>query len=587
MTVFSNGSETANLVASSGLLQQLWTANWNLYGNNDPNERLRFQVYSQENYNILAFVTSPLTLQADQADLASLSTLKEKFPVFELLCSKNNPTFAINKATILLFASYHNILSELKNELCKGPPYKPLIITGHSLGGSIASLFTLWMLNSMDLSKTKRPLCITFGSPLIGDHCLHKAIFQSQTWKSCFLHVVTNQDPVPRILLHHKPAHQKGVYKPFGTFLICCESGSACFEDPDSILELLAATASHGAQSQNPYQAMPSVDYGPVVENLYHRTFCKGATELVDWAKQPFEVGIIRQLQAIGVAQPQQQNIDIINLIKREKQLVSKTKLFDPSKKLNDMKIYMVYLEWYKKLSKNDKTGYYDSYKEKKGTCEFNVEVFKKELTNYWKDMVKEAENKPQKEGASFRIRWLGAGTNYRRMVESLDIAEYYKENKLNYETQGRSHHYIRLEAWLKEWEELLKEENNSGGKQNNSKKESVASILTIDSCFWAKVEEAIILCNLLKTEKFGAEEKVKKLKDFESYVWGLLTNYEVSSEIFLTGSSFMKWWKDWKAYKKTLGSSFTSPLDDFMESREYVDYDGGNWSPPIYTRPF
>nr|XP_048327582.1 senescence-associated carboxylesterase 101-like [Ziziphus jujuba var. spinosa] len=273
----------------------------------------------------------------------------------------------------------------------------------------------------------------------------------------------------------------------------------------------------------------------------------------------------------------QQQNIDIINLIKREKQLISKTKLFDPSKKLNDMKINMVYLEWYKKLSKNEKSGYYDSYKEKKGMCDFNVEVFKEKLTLYWIDMVKEVENKPQKDGSSFRTRYLGAGTNYRRMVEPLDIAEYYKENKLNYETQGRSRHYIRLEEWLNE-------ENNSESNQNNSKKENVASILTIDSCFWAKVEEAIIL---LKTEKIGAEEKVKKLKDFESDVWGLLTKYEVSSEIFLTESSFMKWWKDWKAYKKTLGSSVTSPLDDFMESRAFVDYDGGNWSPPIYTRPF
>nr|XP_048327100.1 senescence-associated carboxylesterase 101-like [Ziziphus jujuba var. spinosa] len=578
MTLFSNGSEKANLVVSSGLLQQSWNANSELYGNSDPNERLRFKVHSQGNYNILAFVTSSWTLQADRADLASSSTFKESFPVFEFLCSKKNPTFAINKATIFLFASYHDKLLQLKNQLCQVSKDTPLIITGHSLGGSIASLFTLWMLDSMDLTKTKRPLCITFGSPLLGDSSLQKAIFQYQTWNSCFLHVVTSLDPVPRIFMHHIPVHQKGVYKPFGTFLICSESGSACFEDPDSILELLVATASYGAQSQNPYESVPLVDYGRVVENLFNRTFLLDTIELPDWAAQPFEAGIIRQLRAIGVAlsqHQQQQKINIINLVNREKRVISK-KSFNPSKKLNDMKINMAYLEWYKKWSKDQKTGYYDVYKKKLNEWDIKVEGFKKDLTNYWIDMVKEVENKPQKEGAAFRTRWLFGGTNYRRMVEPLDIAEYYKEKKPNYETQGRSDHYIKLEEWQKE-------EKKSESNPNNLKREKVSSILTIDSCFWAKVEEAIILCNLLKTEKFGAEEKVNKLKDFENHVWGLLTNYEVSPEIFLPESSFMKWWKDWKTYKRTLGSSFTSPLHDFIESGAHVEYDRGNWSPPIY----
>lgn len=53
-----------------------------------------------------------------------------------------------------------------------------LIITGVALGGSIASLFTLLLLESID-SKNKKPICITFGSLLIGDKILQQAKSQS------------------------------------------------------------------------------------------------------------------------------------------------------------------------------------------------------------------------------------------------------------------------------------------------------------------------------------------------------------------------------------------------------------------------
>ena len=72
-----------------------------------------------------------------------------------------------------------------------------LIITGYSMGGSVASLFTLCLLEVINLSKPKcRPICITFGSPLIGGFGL-----QHSMWNSFFLHVVSNQDPVPGLFL--------------------------------------------------------------------------------------------------------------------------------------------------------------------------------------------------------------------------------------------------------------------------------------------------------------------------------------------------------------------------------------------------
>jgi hypothetical protein len=61
-----------------------------------------------------------------------------------------------------------------------------------------------------------------------------------------------------------------------------------------------------------------------------------------------------------------------------------------------------------------------------------------------------------------------------------------------------------------------------------------VEVILTIDSCFWAHVEEAILACNELKVLK-DKEVLFKKWVEFEDYVYSLLKDYTVSPEIFLS----------------------------------------------------
>ena len=175
---------------------------------------------------------------------------------------------------------------------------KPLIITGNSLGGSVASLFTLSLLEKFNFLTTKRPLCITFGSPLIGDEDLQEAISKYAAWNSCFLHVVSDQDPVPRVLIS-----QTSVYKPFGTFLLCSKLGCSCFGDPRTILELLKATYSGSPGNQDPNMVFKS--YGTFVKNINRKVICKDTTHSFDWTTPPLRASIITQLAAIGLV-PQQ-----------------------------------------------------------------------------------------------------------------------------------------------------------------------------------------------------------------------------------------------------------------------------------------
>ena len=97
------------------------------------------------------------------------------------------------------------------------------------------------------------------------------------------------------------------------------------------------------------------------------------------------------------------------------------------------MKTYMAQLEWFKKYGKKTGLGYYDCYKNFRSIAFWHVAMFIKVMNNHWKDMVEEVEKQPQKEGMMFRTRWLYEGNSYRRMVEPLDIAQYYDEGRVDY----------------------------------------------------------------------------------------------------------------------------------------------------------
>ena len=174
-----------------------------------------------------------------------------------------------------------------------------LIITGHSMGGSVASLFTLCLLEVINISKPKcRPICITFGSPLIGDFG-----FQHSNWNSFFLHVVSNQDLVPGLFLPSgrsppTSSHSQTTgYKPFGTYLLCSELGCACFDNPDLILELLKVISSEVAGG------LRDVDYRKILINLKERAIFKGLQQVGERFADPLSFGIIMDLEIIGFDQ--------------------------------------------------------------------------------------------------------------------------------------------------------------------------------------------------------------------------------------------------------------------------------------------
>lgn len=81
---------------------------------------------------------------------------------------------------------------------------KQIVFTGHSSGAAIAILATFWALeeylNPTRSQKYKPPHCVTFGSPLVGNHIFSHAS-RRENWSRYFIHFVLRFDIVPRILL--------------------------------------------------------------------------------------------------------------------------------------------------------------------------------------------------------------------------------------------------------------------------------------------------------------------------------------------------------------------------------------------------
>ncbi|XP_049385012.1 senescence-associated carboxylesterase 101-like [Solanum stenotomum] len=558
---FSSGQELANLLVSSDLLHHSWFTISDLRNHPYLNNPILVKVYPyHSNGAIVAFVSSPTCTLPKE--MVSSEDLEGSQSPFEFISTKRNPHFSVNKAAITLFASLLNELSALKEQLGN---VSPLIITGVSLGGSVASLFTLWLLKD----NNERPTCITFGSPLLGDSGLQQAISERPSWNSSFLHIVSNHDPIPRSLISPTNVFagsipQSCIYNPFGMFLLCSDSDCSCFEEPESVLDIMMEMNLNSQHQDNPFLAF---DYEQVLERLKRRVIFKGASQL--FSVDQLQAGIDLQLEAIGIGGQTSNMNPLRTKVKKrvEESFAKKRNAFDPGKKLNKMKESMAWLEWYKKVTLKE-GGYYDSFKrsENRGrdAVKSRQEIVKHQrvLTKYWEKMVAEVENMPQREETTFRTRWLYAGTNYRRMVEPLDIAEYYmKSGNIDYVKLGRSEHYKKLEEWRKE-------DNPSGS--GNYRRNSVS--LTEDSCFWAYVEEAIINSKRLREGSLEEKENATEhLVNFGEYVMKMIWSYSVSSEIFQPQSSFRNWWQE---YRQDILSCLSNlPLAIYMENREYESY--------------
>jgi len=233
------------------------------------------------------------------------------------------------------------------------------------------------------------------------------------------------------------------------------------------------------------------------------------------------------------------QEIDCAQLRKRETELIR-------------VQGGMFELEWYKMICDEKDDGYYDTFKNRNDESDIsssNAILRREELNKFWDEIIGMCESRELPHDFQSRNKWINAGTVYRKLVEPLDIAHYYRTCKGsgNYLLDGRYNRHKVLQKWLE------------GRKSNRSSRDQKARtelpFLTRDSCFWARVEEA------LKDLKKGTWDQ-----KFEGYVTEMINDRKISLDVFLERSSFMLWWQGYKQ-NQSAEWKLNSPLYKLMES--------------------
>eukprot|EP00253_Pinus_taeda_P032539 PITA_32539 len=452
---------------------------------------------------------------------------------------------------------------------------KPIIFVGHSIGGSIATLATLWVLEKR--LRQISPFCITFGCPLVGNERLVEAVGR-ENWRGNFCHVVSQHDIVPRMLLAPiesiaKPftticSYWQGInvpdsliqdaartllnqifvspstpYRPFGTYMLCSSNGAACIQNTQTVLEMLSLTMpSQQTSFDEIVQACLSehIRYDSVLEEVLQNSI-RGIRSIENSnSESPYEMGILLQLEAIGVgAQNDHAQLALRKAGETEERY--NTNVDKLAIELSLKQSSMAELEWYKESCED---GYYDNFKnqDRKG---IHADINRVKLAGFWDEIIEKWEGHELPSDFESQNKWINAGNTYRKLVEPLDIAYYYRNNRNgNYLSDGRPKRHKVLQEWMEAKEKTRSSRGSSRGQRSRGKPAS----LTEDSCFWAYVEEA---WKALENLKQGQHQSLQSLEEFERYVTTMNDALKISADVLFEGSRFMTWKAEWEKYKR------------------------------------
>lgn len=174
----------------------------------------------------------------------------------------------------------------------------------------------------------------------------------------------------------------------------------------------------------------------------------------------------------------------------------------------------------YKTSCEIRKIGYYDTFKIQKDITDFNANVKRQELSGIWDEIVEMIKRYELPDGFEGRKEWVELGTLFRRLMEPLDIANYYRhlmnEDTGPYMVKARPKRYKFTQKWREHAERMV-----AGGSS--------------ETTFWAEVEE-------LKAKPYNVvrDEVLRLEQDLCAWV----SNGWMGKDVFLEGSTYTKWWK-------------------------------------------
>ncbi|KAG6587497.1 Protein EDS1L, partial [Cucurbita argyrosperma subsp. sororia] len=517
---------------------------------------------------------------------------------------------------------FEAILGKLIKEVMRVS--KAVVFTGHSAGGPIAILATIWLLeeqrknsnSNTDTNSSTPPKCITFGSPLVGNFILSHAL-KREKWSIHFIHFIMRYDVVPRIHLAPLPSLQPvqlqtilnslnsrslesssngdvttaffmtvmsnassvannaachlmestslllenlrsfiklSPYSPFGTYIFCTESDEVVvLTNPHAVLQILFYSCQFNSESERGQVAHQSLkDHWEYESKMHQNLELLHAIRLDELHKLP--------LSLTGRSTPITQALNQLGLSTRALLNLRAAGTYEEKKTKNQerMEAKKQYIEQglnsleenYRAVCRVDGMGYYDAFKRQKNDTDFKANIKRLELAGIWDEilgMLKMYELPDEFEGND---EWIQLGTKYRRLVEPLDIANYYRHSKNDdtgpYLKMGRPNRYRFTQRWL----------------EHNRKMTEYSSE---ESILWAMVEELQIQTRTRMYVEHSREiiELEKKMKRWVN---------EIGEDMLLKKSTFMEWWKTLPEQHRS-----QSCLKDDIQRMEKKD-DAMNW---------
>ncbi|KAL3721352.1 hypothetical protein ACJRO7_033790 [Eucalyptus globulus] len=539
-------------------------------------------------------------------------------------------TVKVDAGFLHLFLEFHqrpDFQSQIEEFLAR---VKVIILTGHSFGATTASLTALWLLSRLQpVASPISVLCLTFGTPLLGNESLCRAILRER-WGGSFCNVVSKHDIVPKLFfapltsltpqLHSllqfwqvamaspspeqlvgelqkqnfdeffsnvkkcvKDAAQSeggaknSLYWPLGSYLFCSEEGAICLDNATSVVKMMhlmlekVSPASSFEDHLECFQDHLKYSYYTTRLSLQFRK----RINISGLSESSYEAGVSLALQSSGI-DPQDDNIskparDCLQMA-RHMGLAPNLNNAYLAIKLSQITPCRAQLEWYKARCDEsaDQLGYYDTFKKftaSKREYTVNMTLFR--LAAFWDGVIGMAEQNKLSHDFHRRSKWNNASHFYRLLAEPLEIARYYRhgmhKEKGHYIKHGRDRRFQILDRW---WNRKVAVAAQEPEQNNNKRSRSRHASLTQDSLFWAKVEEAKDWLEIAKEER--DPNKLEPLLDnmycFEKYAEKLIDRMEVSVDVLAKNSSYRSWDKDWKAFKLKLPQPPSAPVPDRMD---------------------
>lgn len=190
--------------------------------------------------------------------------------------------------------------------------------------------------------------------------------------------------------------------------------------------------------------------------------------------------------------------------------------------KMTEMNEGMKGLEEYRRFNEQKGGGYYDAFKKQEDKKDFDANVKRLVLAGIWDEIIEMLKRYDLPDEFEGQESWIQLGTVFRRLVEPLDIANYYRHAKNEdtgaYMVKGRPRRYRYTQKWLE-------------------KKDGVESGTYGESWFWAEVEE------LLKLASNGGNVEKAKVEKLREQLIQWINSKVVGKDVLLAESTFVKLW--------------------------------------------